>query len=422
MRTFKPISYARLLEQIEIVRSGLRWSTTLDRAGISRILHQVNKLRSEVLTYARVEKIKARKSERQIKEHHAAEERRQALLDRSFVFEGVFGDNPKLLETVETVEKAARTDLPILIEGESGTGKELLAKVIHANSTRSQQAFISVNCGAITSTLLESELFGHVKGAFTGSIKDRKGLFEAADGGTIFLDEVGELPLESQVKLLRALQSGEIQRVGSDDPIQVDTRIVAATNRDLYEMSMNRQFREDLYYRISTIAVTIPPLRERKDEIPLLIDYFSGEAADQLKQSEVKLTPRLYNFLHDYAYRGNIRELRNIIYRVACLSDGVADIIHLPEHIRPDPADRATSQKVNPSGNGRTLESVRKKAVDAAEKEFIEEKLRLVNGNVTMLARQLDMNRSYLQTLLKKRGIRAKNYKQQKRPATPVAK
>jgi transcriptional regulator with GAF, ATPase, and Fis domain len=422
VRNFKSISYGRLLEQIEIVRSGLRWSTSLDRAAVSRLLHQVNKLRNEVLTHARVERIKARKSEKQIKEHLAGRERRQALLDRSFVFEGVFGDNPKLLETLETVEKAARTDLPILIEGESGTGKELLAKVIHGNSIRSQKPFISVNCGAITSTLLESELFGHVKGAFTGSIKDRKGLFEAADGGTIFLDEVGELPLESQVKLLRALQSGEIQRVGSDDPIQVDTRIVAATNRDLYDMSVNRQFREDLYYRISTIAVTIPPLHERKDEIPLLIDYFSTEAANQLKQSEVKLTPRLYDFLHNYAYRGNIRELRNIIYRVACISDGTADIEHLPEHIRPARAMGVNTLKPNSTGNGRTLESVRKSAVNAAEKTFIEEQLRLVNGNVTKLARQLDMNRSYLQTLLKKRGIRAKEFKQQKQPAVTTTK
>lgn len=422
MRKFKSISYARLLEQIEIVRSGLRWSASLDRAGVSRLLHQVNKLRNEVLTHARVERIKARKSEKQKIEHIAGQERRQALLDRSFVFEGVFGDNPKLLETLETVEKAARTDLPILIEGESGTGKELMAKVIHGNSMRSQKPFISVNCGAITSTLLESELFGHVKGAFTGSIKDRKGLFEAADGGTIFLDEVGELPLESQVKLLRALQSGEIQRVGSDDVIQVDTRIVAATNRDLYDMSMNRQFREDLYYRISTIAVTIPPLRDRKDEIPLLVDYFSTEAADQLKQEEVKLAPRLYDFLRNYAYRGNIRELRNIIYRVACISDGIADIEHLPEHIRPSMADDAKSRKQIPSGNGRTLESVRKAAIDAAEKQFIEEQLRRVNGNVTLLAKQLEMNRSYLQTLLKKRGIHAKDFKQPKKPATAAAK
>jgi transcriptional regulator with GAF, ATPase, and Fis domain len=389
----------------------LRWARTLDRSGISRILHQVNKLRSEILTYARVEKIRARKSQKN-KGRRSAQERRQALIDRSFVFEGVFGENPKLLETLETVEKAARTDLPILIEGESGTGKELLAKIIHANSLRSEKPFISVNCGAITTTLLESELFGHVKGAFTGSVKDRKGRFEAADGGTIFLDEVGELPLESQVKLLRVLQSGEIQRVGSDDFIQVDTRIVAATNRDLYHMAEDRQFREDLYYRISTIAVTIPPLRERQDEIPLLIDYFSAEAADHLKRSEVKLTPRLYQFLRKHGFKGNIRELRNIIYRVACISDGIADLEHLPEHIRPTLAISGSSLAADlGKDNGPTLEDVRKTALEAAEKGFIEEQLVVVKGNVTMLAKRLGMSRSYLQTLLKKRGIRAKDFK-----------
>lgn len=414
MEMFKPISFARLLEQIEIVRSGLRWATTLDRSGISRTLHQINKLRSEILTYARAEKIKANKSEKQSKTRQAAKKRHQALLDRSFVFEGVFGENPKLLETLETVEKAARTDLPILIEGESGTGKELLAKMIHANSTRSKKDFVSVNCGAITSTLVESELFGHVRGAFTGSIKDRKGKFEAANGGTIFLDEVGELPLESQVNLLRVLQSGEIQRVGSDDYIRVDTRIVAATNRDLYDMATNRQFREDLYYRISTIAVTIPPLRERKDEIPLLIDYFSAEAVDELNRSEVKLTPRLYHFLRHYTYRGNIRELKNVIYRVTCISDGIADIGHLPEKIRPSLGTKSDGQKANSSENGRTLDEVRKTAVEAVEKDFIEEQLYKVNGNVTLLAKRLRMNRSYLQTLLKKRGIRAKDFKQRK--------
>jgi transcriptional regulator with GAF, ATPase, and Fis domain len=419
---FKPISFARLLEQIEIVRSGLRWATTLDRPGISRILHQVNKLRSEILTHARAEKIKANKSEKQSKAHQAAKKRHQALLDRNFVFEGVFGENPKLLETLETMEKAARTDLPILIEGESGTGKELLAKMIHANSTRSKKDFVSVNCGAITSTLVESELFGHVRGAFTGSIKDRKGKFEAADGGTIFLDEIGELPLESQVNLLSVLQSVEIQRVGSDDYIRVDTRIVAATNRDLYDMAINKQFWEDLYYRISTIAVTIPPLRERKDEIPLLIDYFSAEAADQLKRSEVKLTPQLYNFLRHYTYRGNIRELKNMIYRVACISDEIADIGHLPEKIRPSLDTKNDGQKANSSENGRTLDEVRKTAVEAAEKDFIEEQLYTVNGNVTLLAKQLHMNRSYLQTLLKKRGIRARDFKPPKQNSESIVR
>lgn len=413
MQTIQSVSFARLLEQIEIVRSGLRWATHMDRAGIQRVLHQINKLREGVLHYAGIEKIKAQKTEKMAAAKKSVKQRRQALLDRSFVFEGVFGENPKLLETLETVEKAAHTDLPVLIEGESGTGKELLAKVIHANSQRSQKPFISVNCGAITPTLLESELFGHVKGAFTGSIKDRKGKFEAADDGTIFLDELGELPPESQVKLLRVLQSGEIQRVGSDDFIQVDTRIVAATNRDLYDMTMDGRFREDLYYRIGVISVTIPPLRDRKDEIPLLLDYFGTEAVEQLNRSPIKLSPRLHHFLRNHAYRGNIRELRNIIYRIACLTDGVADLEHLPEHIRPDLSDRQDGK----ANAALSLEAVRNAAVESAEKQFIEENLRKVGGNVTALAKHLDMNRSYLQTLLKKRGIRAKDFKKKRSSA-----
>jgi len=343
--------------------------------------------------------------------------RRQALLERSFIFEGTFGDNPRLLESLEIAEKAAPTDLPVLIDGESGTGKELMAKVIHANGSRSDKPFISVNCGAIPDNLLESELFGHRKGAFTGAANDRKGKFESAHTGTIFLDEIGELPLAGQVKLLRVLEAHEIQRVGSDETIAVDTRIVAATNRNLRKLSEEGKFREDLFYRLSVIHVTLPPLRERRDEIPLLIAWFGDEAAGTLKRRPVRLTPRLRDFLLNYAYPGNIRELRNVMYRVSCLAGDMADIDHLPTDMRPG-APGALQGGANGAGqqpisvaNLMSLSDAKRAASDDAEKAFLERGLREVNGTVAELARRIDMNRSHLQMLLKKHGLHSKDFR-----------
>ncbi len=330
------------------------------------------------------------------------------------MFEGVFGESPRLLEALEIAEKAAPTDLPVLIDGESGTGKELMAKVIHTNGSRAGKPYISVNCGAIPDSLIESELFGHKRGAFTGATSDRSGKFEAADGGTIFLDEIGELPLLGQVKLLRVLQSQEIQRVGSDQAIEIDTRIVAATNKDLLQMSREGTFREDLYYRLSVIHVTLPALRERQDELPLLFDYFSDEAAEKLNRSPIRFSRRLRTFLLKYDYPGNIRELRNLIYRISCLADATADFEHLPEAMRP----RLTSQKGDAKGDAEAfdidtanLSEIKRAASDEAEKAFLEQALQQVSGRVADLARRINMNRSHLQTVLKKHGIRSKDYR-----------
>lgn len=241
------ISYAGLIEKIEILRSTLRWASKLERTEIEKLLKQATTLRDEVMQLSDKERFVQAAVAEPVPADLAPRERRQALLERSFIFEGTFGDNPKLLEALEIAEKAAPTDLPVLIDGESGTGKELMAKVIHANGSRTDKPYISVNCGAIPENLLESELFGHKKGAFTGAANDRRGKFESAHTGTIFLDEIGELPLTGQVKLLRVLESHEIQRVGSDETISVDTRIVAATNRDLRRLSEEGKFREDLF-------------------------------------------------------------------------------------------------------------------------------------------------------------------------------
>ena len=403
------MSYAALLEKIEILRSTLRWATALQRADIEKLLRQANVLRDDVMQLSHKERFVQAVSA----EPAAAQstgERRQALLARSFVFEGTFGDNPRLLDALEIAEKAAPTDLPVLVDGESGTGKELMAKVIHANGTRADKPYISVNCGAIPDSLLESELFGHKKGAFTGAATDRKGKFESAHHGTIFLDEIGELPLAGQVKLLRVLQSHEIQRVGSDETISVDTRIVAATNKNLRKLIEQGLFREDLFYRLSVIHLTLPPLRERKDEIPLLIAYYCDEAAEALKRRPVQTTARLRDFLHSYAYPGNIRELRNIVYRVSCLAGETADLSHLPEDIRPAGA-RARTQADAPAAL--SLSEAKRIASDDAERACLERGLQETGGTVTELARRWDMNRSHLQILLKKHGLHSKDFRKE---------
>jgi transcriptional regulator with GAF, ATPase, and Fis domain len=459
------MSYAGLLEKIEILRSRLRWAPRLERADIERLLTQAGSLRDDVLQLSHRERFlsAAQASAMPAGGDDAAGPgaaapadlpagaRRQALLARRFVFEGTFGDNPRLLEALEIAEKAAPTRLPVLIDGESGTGKELMAKVIHANGSRSTRPLISVNCGAIPENLIESELFGHRKGAFTGAATDRKGKFESAHGGTIFLDEIGELPLQGQVKLLRVLESQEIQRVGADEPMQVDVRIVAATNRNLRQMAQQGSFREDLFYRLDVIRVTLPPLRERRDEIALLLAYFGDEAAEALGRRPVALTPALRRFLLEYAYPGNIRELRNLVYRIGCLADGVADLRHLPPDLReaaaawpvvaPTPttsgsasaalptsgsappatsASPATSPATSPSPSTmptqpapqpRSVGEARRLAGDAAERAFLEQGLREAGGTVAELARRCAMNRSHLQALLKKHGLQARDYR-----------
>jgi len=416
------MSYAALLEKIEIMRSTLRWATRIERPDIEKLLRQANTLRDEVMGLSHKERfLQAVATERRAEVPSepppvalSTGERRQALLARSFVFEGTFGDNPKLLDALEIAEKAAPTDLPVLVDGESGTGKELMAKVIHANGSRADKPYISVNCGAIPDNLLESELFGHKRGAFTGAANDRKGKFESAHKGTIFLDEIGELPLPGQVKLLRVLQSHEIQRVGSDETIHVDARIVAATNKNLRKLIEQGTFREDLFYRLSVIHVTLPPLRERKDEIPLLIAWYGDEAAEALKRPPVALTPRLREFLLRYAYPGNIRELRNIMYRISCLAGETADLSHLPEDIRPA-APGAIAMPDTAIGAslaaGVSMADAKRIASDEAERLCLERGLQEVGGTVAELARRWDMNRSHLQILLKKHGLHSKDFR-----------
>jgi len=395
----------RELERLEIIRARLRVAPRLGPPEIKALLEDCARLRADLLL---------RDREPSVSEGVATSAARDGCSGGSLGFEGVLGESPRLLEALEIVRRAAPTTLPILIEGESGTGKELFAKVVHANSKRRDAPFISINCGAIPENLLESELFGHRQGAFTGASADRKGLFEAAEGGTVFLDEVGELPLTGQVKLLRVLQSNEVQRVGSDRPVAVDTRIVAATNRDLAAMVEEGTYREDLFYRLSVIQALLPPLRERRDEIALLCDFFIGQASVELGRPRIVLSPPLQRLLERYQYPGNIRELRNIIFRLACLCDGEADVDDLPAAVRDalQSSDAVADAHPLPAAVlTRTLGEVRREASDAAEKRYLERGLQRTRGSVLELARELKMNRSHLQTLLRKHGLRSKAFR-----------
>jgi len=243
---------------------------------------------------------------------------KQVVRDR-YHFDNIIGQSSKMLALYDLLEKVAPTKTNILITGESGTGKELVAKAIHYNSPRKDKPFVTLNCGAIPELLIESELFGHMKGAFTDAIATKKGLFELADEGTIFLDEISELPLLMQVKLLRVLQDKEFKRVGGTEDIRVDVRIISATNKDLEEGVREKRFREDLFYRLNVIQIKIPPLREKREDIPLLTTHFLKKYSEELNKNMSTISPEALRILLNYDYPGNVRELQNIIERAVAL-------------------------------------------------------------------------------------------------------
>ncbi len=256
-----------------------------------------------------------------LEKRHLQKENRilkEVVRDR-YQFDNIIGQSPKMLELYDLLEKVAPTKTNILITGESGTGKELVAKAIHYNSPRREKPFVTLNCGAIPESLIESELFGHMKGAFTDAIATKKGLFEVADEGTIFLDEISELPLMMQVKLLRVLQDKEFKRVGGTEDIRVDVRIISATNKDLEEAVREKQFREDLFYRLNVIQIKLPSLRERKEDIPLLVNHFIKRYSEELGKQITQVSPEALRILMKYDYPGNVRELQNIIERSVAL-------------------------------------------------------------------------------------------------------
>lgn len=255
--------------------------------------------------------------------------------------EDIITTNPQMLSLLNLAREIADTNISVLIEGESGTGKELLAKFIHKASSRKEAPFVTVNCAALSESLLESELFGHVKGAFTGAVKDRQGRFEMADGGTVFLDEITEIPTTTQAKLLRFLQSREFERVGDSQTMKVDVRFIAATNRDLKDALNSGRFRNDLYYRVNGVTIKLPPLRVRHDDVPILIKHFIEKFG---RDNQPEVSPEAFKMLTDHQWPGNVRQLENVIERAVLLAHGrKIEVYHLPDEIQSKESKRLVS-------------------------------------------------------------------------------
>jgi len=311
---------------------------------------------------------------------------------------GIFGKSRRVVELFQVIHKVAAYKSTVLLVGESGTGKELVARALHNQSGRAQAPFVPINCGAIPEALLESELFGHIKGAFTDASRSKKGLIEEAQGGTLFLDEIGELPLSLQVKLLRFLQEDEIRRVGDVKPMPVDVRVVAATARDLAAMVKAGTFREDLFYRLNVLQVHIPPLRERKDDIPLLVDHFLEKYGQQLGRPGMTIARDALKTLMDHNWPGNIRELENTIERAMVLADGSRiEVTNLPDLFRGDP------QELPLGFLGDDLSI--KKATVTIERELIKRSLEKTNGNRTKAAQLLEISHRALLYKIKEFGL-----------------
>ena len=330
---------------------------------------------------------------------------RKALKDK-YSFENIVGKNRYMQEVYSLIEQAAPSRSTILIQGESGTGKELVAKAIHANSARSEEPFQVVNSGSMPSDLLESNLFGHVKGAFTGAVASKKGLFEVADGGSIFFDEVSNISLEVQAKLLRVIQEKEFMRVGSVDTLKVDVRLIAATNDDLKKMIAEGTFREDLYYRINVISITLPPLRNKVDDIPLLSQYFLDRYSKENGREDLIISDDALELLKGHAWPGNVRELENAIERAVVLAPrggGIsADLIR--EYIDPVTFDSSTPLVTVPA-EGLPMKSV----VTDFQKQLIIDALRKTHWVQKEAAKLLDLKPTTLNEMIKRYGIREEN-------------
>jgi len=320
-------------------------------------------------------------------------------LDEKFGFEGVIGDSPQMRNVIERLKRIAPTDATVLIEGETGTGKELVAQAIHQNSPRKSKPFVALNCAALSENILESELFGHVKGAFTDASTDRVGKFQYADGGTMFLDEVGDMPIATQIKLLRVLENGQITRVGSNDPIAVNVRILSATNRDLEESIAEGGFRSDLYHRLKVVTIRLPTLVQRSVDIPILIDYFIKQFVSQHAKQIKGMSPAARRKLLAYEWPGNVRQLRNVVESMIVVDyDGLLDTDDLPEELVQPPETAG-----QPAGN--SLVALVGRPLEEIERLFIAQTLQSTGGNREDAARMLGIGERTLYRKIKGYGL-----------------
>jgi len=339
------------------------------------------------------------------------------LLDRvqrDYAFENLIGSGPAMQCVFETIRKVAETDLTVLVRGESGTGKELVAQALHNRSQRRNRPFVAVNCAAISRELVESELFGHEKGAFTGADARRQGRFEVADGGTIFLDEIGDMPAETQAKVLRVLQERSFDRVGGTRPIQVDVRIVAATHRNLEEEVRQGRFREDLYYRLRVVEIEVPPLRERLADVPALALRFLEQVNARLGRDKQRLSEAALAYLARHRWPGNVRELRNAIEQASVLASGALideGDLRLGGALAPRPApaalpgDDAAGDSASPA-----FAEAKRRAVESFEREFLLRALRAHGGNISRAAESIGMVRQSLQQKIRELDLRSEDW------------
>lgn len=333
-------------------------------------------------------------------------------IEGSWRQDNMIGKSPAMQRVFDVIRKVASSDLTVLVRGPSGTGKELVAAAIHAGSPRRNKPLVKVNCAAFSKELVESELFGHEKGAFTGAVQAREGKFELADGGSLFLDEIGDMALETQAKILRALQEKEIQRVGGNATLTVDTRIIAATNQDLEAKVADGSFREDLFYRLNVVPVILPSLAEREGDLPLLVDHFLGKIAERLGRERAGFTPAALRALAEAEWKGNVRELEHVIEQTVVLADGnEIDVDELPESVRPSGNEGSRATQLAEIESDLSFKEAKQRLVENFERRFIEAALERNAGNISRTADEIGMYRQHLQGKLAEYGIEAASYR-----------
>ena len=331
----------------------------------------------------------------------------EALMEESFrPYRDLIGQSPPMLQVKEKIALAAQNEFTVLISGESGTGKELVARLIHKNSARVQEIFLPVNCGALPANLIESELFGHEKGAFTGADKRKLGKFEIASNGTMFLDEISELSLTAQVKLLRVLYNKEFERVGGTTVLRTNARIIAASNKDLNTLMAEGRFREDLFYRLNVFPIELPPLRQRREDIPLLLEYILRKKSRELGKPQTQLEPSAIDLFMQYDWPGNIREMENIVSRLIILAkDGLITSAMVAANLQPDmqpTRDYFSDENLTWENLNRAKRKASAAAIEKVEREFLDKLLQKYDGNVIAAAKDLGLNKSTLYRMVQK--------------------